>query len=156
MTRIVVTSDLHLGITREEQIRPLADRIAAEMPDLTVLAGDIGEGTGNFTTCLALFKDLPGEIGVISGNHDLWARHGRQSQRLFERELPDLTLAAGCHWLEDKEWRRDGLAVVASLAWYDYSAADPTLPPMPPEWYAAHKGRYNMDAHLIDWSWSDI
>ena len=41
MTR-VVTSDLHLGITDQETLRRHAASIAAESPDLSVLAGDIG------------------------------------------------------------------------------------------------------------------
>lgn len=155
MTRVIITSDLHLGITREDQIRPLVARIAAEEPELTMLAGDIAEGIQNFAHCLTLFQDLPGEVGIIAGNHDVWSR-GRSSQDLFQNELPALTRAAGMHWLEGDEWRRDDLAVVASLAWYDYSAADATLPSMPATWYAAQKGRYNMDAQFVDWPWSDV
>src|SRR5262249_14605353 len=150
VSRVVITSDLHLGITGEDQIRPLTARIAAEEPDLTVLAGDIGEGVKNFARCLDLFTDLPGEVGVIAGTHDVWRRAGRSSQRLFEEDLPTITRAAGLRWLEGDDWRHGTLAVVASLAWYDYSAADSALPPMPAAWYAAQKGRYNMDAHLAD------
>jgi 3',5'-cyclic AMP phosphodiesterase CpdA len=163
MTRVVVTSDLHLGITPEDAVRALAERIADERPDLTVLAGDLGERLDNFLRCLGHFARLPGQVAVLAGNHDVWARHHHGSQSLFERELPQATKEVGFLWLEDASWRQVGsptggydLAVLGSLAWYDYSAADPAHPPMPPEWYAANKGRYNMDAHLIDWSWSDV
>lgn len=155
MTRVVVTSDLHLGITTEEQIRAVRDRIAAEAPDLTVLAGDVGEGLPNVERCLRLFADLPGQRAVLAGNHDVWARAARHSQALLERDLPRIVLGAGALWLEDVIWRKDDLAVAGSLAWYDYSAADPALSPMPARWYASVKGRYNMDAHLVDWPESD-
>lgn len=156
MTRIVVTSDLHLGITPEDAIRALAIQIATERPDLTVLAGDLGERPDNFVRCLGIFAGLHGRVGVLSGNHDVWSRRRHTSQSLFERELPQATREIGLLWLEDSLWSLNDVAVVGSLAWYDYSAADPGLPPMPPEWYAANKGNYNMDAHLIDWPWSDV
>ncbi len=155
MTRIIVTSDLHLGITPEDAIRALAARIAAEQPDLTVLAGDLGERLDNFVRCLGIFAALHGQVGVLAGNHDVWARRRHTSQALFENELPRATKEVGFHWLEDALWTQNGVAVVGSLAWYDYSAADPDLPPMPAAWYAANKGKYNMDAHFVDWPWTD-
>jgi predicted phosphohydrolase len=39
-----------------------------------VLAGDIGEGLPNVVECLRLFAQLPGEVAVLAGNHDVWAR----------------------------------------------------------------------------------
>lgn len=155
MTRIVVTSDLHLGITTEEELRALAERIAAEQPDLTVLAGDIGEGLANVSDCLRLFASLPGQVAVLMGNHDLW-KHGLDSQDLWDRLLPEAVRDAGMIWLEDATWRRDGVAVVGSMAWYDYTAVDPIVPPHPPEWFAEYKGQYNPDAYLINWKWTDL
>ncbi len=154
MTRIVVTSDLHLGITTEEELRALAERITAEQPDLTVLAGDIGEGLVNVRDCLRLFEHLPGQVAVLMGNHDLWGR-GNDSQELWDRLLPEAVRDAGMIWLEDTIWRDDGVAVVGSMAWYDYTAVDPIVPPQTPEWFAEYKGRYNYDAHYINWQWSD-
>ena len=155
MTRVVCTSDLHLGITTEAQLRDLVPRIAAEQPDLTVLAGDIGEGYDNFVACLAIFAGLPGQVAVLAGNHDLWARGGRTSTHLWQRDLPEATRAAGMLWLEGTQWQADGLGVVGSVGWYDYSAADPTLPPYTPEYFALHKGEYNLDDRFIDWAWTD-
>jgi predicted phosphohydrolase len=153
--KIIVTSDLHLGITREARIRAQAGQIAAEAPALTVLAGDLGEPLANFAGCLRLFAGLPGEVAVLAGNHDVWAGGGHHSQDLWERELPEVVRAAGMTWLEDAVWRRENVAVVGTLAWYDYSAADPGLPPYPPEYFARNKGKYNNDATFIDWPWSD-
>jgi hypothetical protein len=156
MPRIVVTSDLHLGITSAEEIRALAERIRAERPALTVLAGDIGEPYEQFVACLDLFRGLPGEVAVLAGNHDVWTTDGRhRSQDLFERLLPEATRDAGMHWLENDSWQSGGLAVAGSMAWYDYTAADPTLPPHPGEYWVALKARFHPDARFIDWPWSD-
>lgn len=151
---IAVTSDLHLGITKEEHLRQLAERIEAEQPDLTVLAGDIGEGLHNFTACLSLFANLPGTVAVLAGNHDVWAR-GHHSQNLWERHLPEATRDAGMLWLEDDTWRQNGVAVIGSIAWYNYSAVDPTIPPHPPAYFTSQKRNYNLDAKYVDWPWTD-
>lgn len=151
---IVVTSDLHLGITKEAHISQLAKRIETEQPGLTVLAGDIGEGLQNFRACLSLFSRLPGTVAVLAGNHDVWAR-GYHSQDLWERHLPEAVRDAGMLWLEDTIWRQDGVAVVGSIAWYDYSAVDPTIPPHPSTYFATQKGKYNLDAKYVDWPWTD-
>jgi len=154
--KIVVTSDLHLGITTEEEIRALVERIAAEQPDLTVLAGDLGEGLPNVTACLRLFADLPGEVAVLVGNHDLWVHPGcPSSQELWERALPEAVRAAGMLWLEDAVWRRGELAVAGSIAWYDYSAIDPTVGPYTLEQIAEYKARKFPDAFFMDWPWTD-
>jgi 3',5'-cyclic AMP phosphodiesterase CpdA len=155
LTKIVVTSDLHLGITEPEIIQALAADIAVERPDLTVLAGDLGEGLTNIMRCLALFRDVPGEVAVLAGNHDVWAREGHSSQELWERALPAAVRDAGMLWLEDAVWRRDGVAVVGSLAWYDYSAVDPHFAGVSPEEFAANKGRFNLDARFVNWAWRD-
>jgi hypothetical protein len=154
MTCVVVTSDLHLGITKEETLKRHVSAIAAEAPDLTVLAGDVAEGYERFRDCLDIFRGLPGKVAVLAGNHDVWARQGRHSWELWERALPAATRAAGMLWLEDGAWTRDRLAVAGSIAWYDYSAAAPGLD-KDAEYWARNKGRWNMDARFVDWPHSD-
>ncbi|HEX9037112.1 MAG TPA: metallophosphoesterase [Ktedonobacterales bacterium] len=154
MTRVVVASDLHLGITRRETLENLATAIAAERPDLTVLAGDIGEGHSRFRSCLEIFLGLPGDTAVLAGNHDVWACEGLSSVELWERALAAAARAAGMLWLEDEVWVKEGLGVAGSIAWYDYSAAAPGLNRSAAFW-AANKGRYNLDARLVNWPWPD-
>ncbi len=156
MPKIVVTSDLHLGITSEQTLRGLARDIAGEQPDLTVLAGDIAEGLGNFSTCLKLFAEVPGQVAVLAGNHDLWARDGRSSADLWQHLLPKAVRAAGMLWLEEAAWQQDGIAVAGSIAWYDYSAVDPIIPPFSAEFFAREKGKYNLDARMMEWSRTDV
>ncbi len=154
--KIVVTSDLHLGITTEEELRLLVERIAAEQPDLTVLAGDLGEGLDNVRRCLRLFQGIPGEVAVLVGNHDLWVHNGGPSSlELWERALPDAVREAGMLWLEDAIWRRGEVALIGSIAWYDYSAADPTPEPRTKEFYAEYKARKFPDAFFMDWAYTD-
>jgi hypothetical protein len=156
MSRIVVSSDLHLGITTEQEIRALAEKIADAQPDLTVLAGDLGEGLSNIHACLRVFAHLPGQIAVLMGNHDMWGYERHATQTLWEELLPQVVRDAGMLWLEESVWIRDGLAVVGSMTWYDYSAVDPTLRPHSAAWFARHKRRYNNDARFVTWTWSDL
>lgn len=155
MPKIAITSDLHLGITDAARVRALATRMAEDAPDLTVLAGDLGEPLARFQQCLSLFAEMPGQVAVLAGNHDLW-NHGFPSQALWEQHLPQATQAAGMLWLEGHTWRRDDIAVVGSIAWYDYSAVDPTLPPYPPEHFALAKRQFNNDGQYLDWPWTDV
>jgi 3',5'-cyclic AMP phosphodiesterase CpdA len=156
MTRIVITSDLHLGITTADEIAPMVAAIAAERPDLTILAGDIGKRLEDVRACLALFAGLPGEVAALAGNHDLWTHGDDHSADLWERGIPDAVRAAGMRWLEEQSWRRDGLAVVGSIAWYDYTGADPSIPPQTEDYWIELKQRLHPDARYLDWPWSDI
>lgn len=155
MSRIIVTSDLHLGITTEQEIRTLAEQIAAAQPDLTVLAGDLGEGLTNIRACLRLFAQLPGQVAVLMGNHDVWAYQHQATQTLWVELLPQMVRDAGMLWLEESAWICDGVALVGSMTWYDYSAVDPAVRPHAAAWFARHKRRINNDARFVTWTWSD-
>lgn len=156
MTRVVITSDLHLGITTAEEITPMVAAIAAEQPDLTIIAGDIGKRLGDIHACLALFAEVPGEKAALAGNHDLWKHGDDHSADLWERATPEAVRAAGMLWLEDENWTRDGLAVAGSIAWYDYTGADPSIPPQTEAYWVELKRQLHPDARYLDWSWSDI
>lgn len=156
MTRIVITSDLHLGITMRYEIDEMIAAIAMEQPDLTIIAGDIGEGMTHIRTCLRLFREVPGQMAALAGNHDLWALDGGHSAEVWERELPEAVRAAGMLWLEEDVWRADGLAVAGSIAWYDYSGADPAIPPQTEDYWVETKRQMHPDAKYLDWPWSDI
>jgi 3',5'-cyclic AMP phosphodiesterase CpdA len=153
--KLAVTSDLHLPITSSAAIAELAREIAAQEPDSLVVAGDVGESLADVRRCLSLLKQLVEcPIWVLPGNHDLWAR-GASSRRLFEELLPQTVAEADCHWLEGKAFVLHGVGVAGTIAWYDYSAADPHVRE-PPRVFAENKRYFNMDANFIDWSWSDM
>ncbi len=156
MTRIVITSDLHLGITTTDEIAPLVAQIAAEQPDLTIIAGDIGKRLGDISACLAMFQTVPGQVAALAGNHDLWRHGDDHSADLWERSVPDAVRTAGMLWLEDENWRRDGLGVAGSIAWYDYTGADPSISPQTEQYWIELKQRLHPDARYLDWPWSDI
>src|SRR5262249_15411071 len=56
--------------------------------------------------------------------------------------------------LEGTSFVLNGVGVAGTIAWFDYSAADPLLN-LPAQVYAREKRHYNVDAVLIDWQWSD-
>jgi UDP-2,3-diacylglucosamine pyrophosphatase LpxH len=157
--QLAVTSDLHLPITRAERLTELADEMAAFTPDAVVLAGDLAESLTDFERCLALFRErLPCPVWVIPGNHDLWVRRSSDSRGLWLERLPDAVASAGCHWLEGHSFTLSAgdltVGVAGTIAWYDYSAADPYLQASPLA-FAQQKYNFNPDALLIDWEWSD-
>lgn len=155
--RLAFTSDLHLPITPAAAIADLAREVDAFAPHAFVVAGDVAESIGglaNLEQCLALLTGLVScPILVLAGNHDLWTQ-GTSSQRLWEERLPETVKEAGCHWLEGNVFVREGVAVAGTIAWYDYSAADPTIQATP-RVFAQDKRFYNMDAVYINWPWSD-
>jgi hypothetical protein len=89
----------------------------------------------------------------LPGNHDLWARDAR-STRLWHQVLPDTARQASCQWLEGTAFVEGGVGVAGTIAWYDYSAADPTVEATPAI-FASEKRYFNPDATYIDWEWSD-
>jgi predicted phosphohydrolase len=123
--RIAITADLHWGHrSGADAVRALAAFLAADPPDVLVLAGDLGVGP-HFGECLALFKDVPGRKALVPGNHDLWTPPDADadSLRLFEEVLPRVAAEHGFLSLDRGPLilREADLAVVGSINWYDYS-----------------------------------
>jgi hypothetical protein len=159
LIKLAFTSDLHLPITPATAIVDLAGDIAAFKPDALAVLGDIGESPGHIKNCLNILKDLvPCPILVVAGNHDLWlpsdSPYQGDSLDLFRQKLPDLVKSIDCVWLEGKAHVLHGVALVGTIAWYDYSAADPSIQATP-EVFARLKGQFNMDAERIRWRCSD-
>jgi 3',5'-cyclic AMP phosphodiesterase CpdA len=153
--KVAIASDLHLPITPIGRVAELAGEVAAFAPDALVLAGDLGESPADFRRCLDLFAGaVRCPVWVIPGNHDLWARPPDDSHRLWRERLPEETAAAGCRWLEGGGFTLGGTAVAGTVAWYDYSAADPSVQGTA-LLFAQEKYKHNADALRIDWEWSD-
>ena len=153
--KLAFASDLHLPITSRAAITSMAREIAQYAPDVLVLAGDIAESLHELTNCLCLIREhVTTKILVLPGNHDLWARD--VSSRLkWESRLAETVARAGCEWFEARSWSQHGIAVAGTIAWYDYSARDPTLKATPAD-YAREKKYFNPDADQIDWWWTDL
>lgn len=153
--KLAVTSDLHLPITKADRIAALASEMASFQPDAAVLAGDLGESLDDVVRCMKLFTDaLACPIWVLPGNHDVWARPGHDSHRLWRELLPEAVDKAGCRWLEGSCFVLGETAVAGTIAWYDYSAADPAVKATALQ-FAQQKMQHNADALRIDWEWSD-
>jgi hypothetical protein len=153
--KLAVTADLHLPITKPERITALADEIRGFGPDALVLAGDLGESYLDFERCLGLICErVSCPIWVLAGNHDVWARPPYDSRRLWLEKVPEFISRAGCRYLEGTSFRLGDTAVAGSIAWYDYSAADPSVKASALQ-FAQNKYLYNADALRIDWEWAD-
>lgn len=154
-TRIAITSDLHLPITKIERLAVLADEMAAFAPNAAILAGDLAESLAELDRCLQLFRSrLPCPVWVLAGNHDLWVRRASDSKAVWQEKLPQAVVHSGCHYLEGISFVVNGIGVAGTIAWYDYSAADPSIQASTVT-FAQQKFNYNNDALLIDWEWSD-
>jgi predicted MPP superfamily phosphohydrolase len=154
--RVAIASDLHLGITPVAAIRSLAAAVAASDPDAVVLAGDVAEGPSLWLECLGIFSEACRDSALLAlpGNHDLWAREGSTSADLFGRLLPSLARDAGFAWLEGNPLVKGAAAVAGSMAWYDYSAAEPGLD-QGPAWYATHRRELIPDGEAMDPGFDD-
>ncbi len=166
--RIAITADLHWGGARgrgDAATRRLAAFLHDRPPDLLILAGDIGAGD-DFGPCLELFADLSCRKALVPGNHDIWVTDsdGRgDSLRVYREHLPQLSAAAGFHYLDAGPLLLDAdLAVVGSMNWYDYSWALDALK----QWFPdelerlqskrfSQGGRHN-DVRFVRWPLDDL
>lgn len=159
MPRIAVTSDLHFDdggyLTPPAAIEQVADAMKSEEVEAVVLLGDVGHPLHNFTACLDVFGSRGLHVGVVPGNHDVWRDPCHDSRALWETVLPQEVRARGFCWLEQDPLVFEGTAIIGSIGWYDYSAADSSLG-FGAEHYAAIKHSVSNDSYWIDWPWDDV
>lgn len=153
--KFAITSDLYLGVTPTDRLERMAREMAAFGPDAAVLAGDLAESLPDFVRCLKLFrKELSCPVWVLPGDRDFWARPPYDSRRLWRDLIPEAVASNQCQYLEGKSFVHGGVAVVGTVAWYDYSSA--TMAGIVSDLeFAQQKYLYNADALRIDWEWSD-
>ncbi len=155
--RVAVVADLHVGVTPDEAVRRLVDGLRREQAAIVILAGDQGEPLYRFEKALSFFDDVDTDVAVLAGNHDVWHRTGPHSSReLWEQQLPDASARCGCIWLEDEIVIRGSVAIVGTIAWYDYSSRAPGYEEKSNMAFFRTKGAYNNDGNFIDWPWTDI
>jgi 3',5'-cyclic AMP phosphodiesterase CpdA len=153
--KLAVTSDLHLPITSAQTIAELGEVMGRFEPDALVVAGDLAETLADLDRCMSILRssvDCP--VWVLVGNHDVWVRDEANSHRLWQEVLPERVQRAGYYWLEGRSFAVGDVAVSGTIAWYDYSAADPGIQATA-QTFADNKRYFNNDALLIDWEWSD-
>lgn len=160
--KILITADLHYDILRSrEPTRALAGRACAAGGDVLVLAGDTaGADPATLADCLALFADFSGQRLLVPGNHCLWCRDGEGSLERYERLLPQVARDCGFALLDHGPVAIDGLGLVGSIGWYDYSFREESLG-IPLAFYraklapgaAVHSGEH---ADLIEAHWEHL
>jgi predicted phosphohydrolase len=165
---LAVTADLHWGLRHPaglEATRALAANLAADPPDLLILAGDVGAGD-DFAGCLELFAALPGRKALVPGNHDVWVRPDDprgDSLAVYHQFLPKVAAEFGFHYLDHGPLfvPEAGLAVVGSINWYDYSWGVARVQELAADdWRCRLKakrftrGRHN-DANFVRWDHDD-
>lgn len=121
--RLLVTADIHYNHPRG---RKLADELIDQMNhaggDVLLLVGDTAAFDRDaLEQCLSRFQ-FNGPKLFVAGNHELWT-HGPDSYQIIQTLLPERIRALGWRWLQSEPFVSDGLAIVGSIGWYDYSYA---------------------------------
>jgi predicted phosphohydrolase len=164
--RIALTADLHYGIREsgDRSTRELIAHLQDNLPDLLILAGDIGAGD-DFERCLALFDALPGRKALVPGNHDIWVTSDDirgNSLQVYREHLPRLSKRHGFLYLDEGPLLlpESGVAIAGSMNWYDYSWSIEQLKQFTPDWEERlrtkrfRRGRHN-DFNYVHWPHTD-
>jgi 3',5'-cyclic AMP phosphodiesterase CpdA len=122
-----VAADLHFdhGASGRRAVEAMAADLArtATPADVLVFAGDLGNSDATVRACLACFRDFPGTMLGVGGNHDIWVDPGESSWDRYQR-LSDLFAAARVHPLEEEPIVVGGVGYAGAMGWYDYSFRD--------------------------------
>ncbi len=165
--RIALSADLHYGSRHTDgntATQKMAEYLQWHVPDLLILAGDIGAGD-DFGPCLELFSKIPCMRAAIAGNHDIWVMpddHRGNSLDVYQTFLPHLCQKHGFIYLDQEPiiLADSDLAIVGNINWYDYSWSLEKLQKSIPDWeYRLQtkrfsRGRHN-DANFIRWGFND-
>lgn len=136
--KILITADLHYDITRsQEPTRQIARQVCATVADALLIVGDIaGRDPEVIADCFRLFDDFSGAKFFVAGNHDVWTRPDESSLDRLEQLLPRIGREAGFHSLDIEPAEIDGVALIGSMGWYDYTFL-PSEPRIPLRFYQA-------------------
>lgn len=153
---VAVTSDLLTGAASPASILSLIDALAGSGADAVVMAGNIGENDGQIGQFFKRLRQAVAcPIGFVPGNQDLFYRNETSSEALLGTHLPALCEANGIQFLPGNPIAVGSLGIVGSMAWYDYSAADPTAHLTLEDHVQFKQDRNVPEALRIDWGWSD-
>jgi len=154
--RVILTSDLHYDVQRSKApTEAVARRIVESGGDVLVLVGDSASADlAILERLFGLFDAFDGHKLFVPGNHEMWVPAGGDSRRRYEEELAGVCARNGVHYLDAGPFYANGVAVVGSVGWYDYSFRSAALK-VPLRFYQ-HKvgpGRAEADEkyrHLIE------
>lgn len=136
--RILITGDLHYNIRRSQagavELAAEARRLGG---DALVLLGDTaGADTQSLREALELFAEFDGLRLLVPGNHCLWCQPGQDSLQRYHELLPALAGECGFVLLDASPQVLDGVGLVGSVGWYDYSFREEALD-VPKDFYEA-------------------
>jgi 3',5'-cyclic AMP phosphodiesterase CpdA len=157
--KLFFASDLHVDTPGNgDFVKELAAVAIADRPDVLVIAGDVCNGVAELARILALFGPAAQQRIYVPGNHELWARTGdaTSARERYYKELPRIARAAGFHPLTTEPFIAGDVGFVGTMAWYDYSFADPS------DGYSASElasksrdGLEWMDGRFVKWTDAD-
>jgi Icc-related predicted phosphoesterase len=124
--RVAATCDLHYDLltsARERQgFEDLLAALAAERPDVLVLAGDVvGLGWNKLGECLKRFSQVSPTRLLVFGNHEHWCADRRSLSHL--NQLRDVIIPSGFHLLDSAPFVTGQIGFAGNSLWYDYSLA---------------------------------
>jgi predicted phosphohydrolase len=121
--RIIATSDLHYNIARSQApTEHIAKEICNLGGDVLMLVGDSAStDLAILDRVLALFDPWKGAKLLVAGNHELWAPAGEDSLTRYETTLSEACRKHGVHYLDEQPFAANGVSIVGSVGWYDYS-----------------------------------
>ena len=133
--RLAYTSDLHSDLSprNRDLVGAIAERAAALLPDVFVVAGDVADTAAAVGRTLRTLAPVPGLKLYLPGNHDLFveADPGRPlaatSRDKYEWILPRVAAEAGFGYLGLEPVRAGAMALVGVTGWYDFTLRDPGL-----------------------------
>lgn len=112
--RLLVLSDLHREFWTKHQV---SFDLAASVPDLVVLAGDIDtSGERAVEWAARTFQDLP--IVYVHGNHE---GYGRNLDSELEKIKARCTAAGNVRFLDCEEYHQSGVRFLGAALWTDFN-----------------------------------
>lgn len=132
---IASVSDLHTDFPENrDAVVKLATEIHRGGAHIVVVAGDISHRKDRIDRALRAFSEVADIVAYVPGNHDLWfnvlnapKRTDLNTWHRYRTELLEVSEAAGAHYLPAAPLCVNGVAIVGSCGWYDYSFSTPAL-----------------------------
>ncbi len=130
--RLAVTSDIHTDVNGPELLAALVDRARELAPDVLLIIGDIATAPAHYLQTLLALRAVVPRLLVVAGNHDVWTTpeavaKGLDSWARLDHLLPALAAEAGAELLDRAPVEIDGVAILGSLGWFDFSTREHLL-----------------------------
>ncbi|MBI2372643.1 MAG: metallophosphoesterase [Deltaproteobacteria bacterium] len=157
---IASLSDLHVDYAENRELLvAICMELHARRPDLVICAGDISHDDGRIHRTLTALRAVAPTVVYVPGNHELWRKEGNALER-YRVELLRIAEGAGAHYLPREPYVAEGVGIVGTCGWYDYSFRAEWLG-LPDEvyrakqfegfaWSDASRVRFERDGRLLE------